>query len=262
MWPVVMSVGQVVFNPKLRLAWKVLSLGVVGIWGLWAVRACITFKGGWVPALLALCLLFALKSWRLLLAAVLIGGVIVLAVGPGIVKDALLEDEAASANPVRPALWLDVFRMGLRSPVFGLGLATYSYHWQDLTFESISYQYTSTTAFRRELYSPPAHNMYADVFAQMGVLGTVFLLWTVVAGLRLGFRASGRAPTEFSRAFAHSVLCGFASLAISSFFFADWLLPYVYNIGLRGFPQAAYTWLFLGTLVPLAKGRDVVEAQT
>ncbi len=258
MWPVVLLVGQVLFNPMLSRPWKVLAWTVVLVWVLWVTRAAIVWKGAWVPALLGLCLLFALKSWRLLLAAVLIVGIIVLAVGPGIVKDALLEDEAASANPVRPALWLDVFRMGLRSPVFGLGLATYSYHWQDPTFESISYRYVSTSAFQRDAYNPPAHNMYADVFAQMGALGMVFLLWTLLAGIRLGFLASRQAPAGFSQAYACSVLCGFVSMVISSFFFADWLLPYVYNIGLRGFPQAAYTWLLLGTLVPLATmGRSV-----
>lgn len=258
MWPVVFPVAQALFNQRLPRSWKLVSWSVVGLWTVWAVRTSMSFKGGWVPALLALFLLLSLKSRRYLLVGFLSIGLVVLAAGPERVLGALLQSEESSASPIRSALWLDVFRMGLRSPVFGLGLATYSYHWQDPTFESISYRYVSTSAFRRDAYNPPAHNMYADVFAQMGALGMVFLLWTLLAGIRLGFLASRQAPAGFSQAYACSVLCGFVSMVISSFFFADWLLPYVYNIGLRGFPQAAYTWLLLGTLVPLATmGRSV-----
>jgi hypothetical protein len=262
MWPVVLLVAQGLFNPRLASRWWVLAGGAVGFWAVWVARACVSFKGGWVPALLALCLLLLLKSRRLMLVCLLIAGLIVVAIGPATVWSAVVENEGATANPVRAALWLDVFRMGLRSPVFGLGLVAYSSYWGAPSLESVSYEYVSPYAYGQRQYAPPAHNMYADVFAQMGSLGLALLLWVLAAGICLGFRATRQAPVGFSRAYAYAVLCGFASMAVSSFFFADWLLPYVYNVGLKGFPQTAYTWLFLGTLVPLAAARGGDEAQS
>ena len=57
------------------------------------------------------------------------------------------------------------------------------------------------------------------------------------------------------------MLAGFAAQIVASFFFAEWLLPYVYNLGFGNFPQAAYAWLLLGTLAwlgtPIADGSKV-----
>ena len=44
--------------------------------------------------------------------------------------------------------------------------------------------------------------------------------------------------------------------------FADWILPFVYNIGFPGFQASVLVWLFLGGLValenmPPASGRPV-----
>lgn len=250
MWPVVLLVAQILFNERLGRSWKAVGWGAVALWAGWIARAALSFKGGWVPAVLAILALVGLKSWRLLAVVLVVLAIVVGAAGTDQAK-AFLESEAAY-GPQRPAMWLDVFRLGQRSPVFGLGLAAYTYHWQDETFESISYRYTSRYAFTRRAYAPPAHNMYADVFAQMGGLGLVCLIWVLAAGMKLGFLARRRVPSGFSGAWVHAVLAGFAALAVSSFLFADWLLPYMYNIGIPGFPQTVYTWLFLGTLVPLA----------
>lgn len=259
MWPFVLLLAQLLFNPDLSRGVKLLGWGVLVIWAYWAVQITITWKGGWVPAFLAFGMLLLLKSWRLFLVAMLILTLVFFAVGPEAVLEALLRSEDASADPVRWNLWLDVFRMGTRSFLFGTGLGNYRYYWLDPTFESLSYNYVNTYAFRHDNYTPPAHNMLADIFAQTGALGLFFLLWVLVAALRLGFRVRRLSISGFSRAHANGVLCGFLAAIVSSFFIADWLIPYVYNIGFNGFPQAAYSWLLLGTLVPLAswaKGKE------
>jgi hypothetical protein len=256
MWPVVLLVAQLLFNPRISRGWRLVGWGAVPLWGLWTARACIGFKGGWVPALLSMLLLLLLKSWRHLAAGLLVLVLLVAAVGPSQITNLLLDNEQDSASVLRSSLWEDVFRMGLRSPVVGLGLASYSYYWNVPSFQSKSYQYVNHRAFSRQQYTPAAHNMFADVFAQMGGVGLGFLLWAIAAGLRLGLGAHRSARSGFGRAYAAGVLCGFVSQAVSSFFFADWLLPYVYNLGFYGFPQAAYTWLLLGSLVPLARQAD------
>jgi O-antigen ligase len=255
-WPVVLLTSQLLFNRTLSRWQKVFGLCALVLWMYWSITVTIGWKSAWVPSLLGILLLLLLKSWRwFLVAIVLIGGAVV-TLGPSNVADALLATEQSSATPVRWNLWFDVFRLGGKSPVIGLGPAAYTYYWRDSSFESWSHRYVDPYAFSRDVYAPPAHNMYADIFAQTGAVGLILLLGVVAGGLVLGVRAARRSLTPFGQAYSRGVLCGFAALAIASFFFAEWLLPYVYNLGLRGFTNAVYSWLLLGTLVWLGRADD------
>ncbi|MBN2145984.1 MAG: O-antigen ligase family protein [Anaerolineales bacterium] len=250
-WPFVLLLGQVLFNQAMKWQVKAAGLGVIALWAHWVWTVTLSYKSAWAPALGAFLLLILLNSRRLFLVILLLLVVAVIVVGPGRIWSALLVNEHYSATPIRWSLWVDVFRMGARSVILGLGPANYIYYWQILEFESVSYQYVSPSAFMRSVYAPPAHNMYADVFAQTGILGLAFLVWAIVAGLWLGIRVLKRPLTPFQRAYAYSVLVGFAALSVASFVFAEWLLPYVYNLGLAGFRNSVYSWLLLGTLVGL-----------
>jgi hypothetical protein len=262
MWPFVLLLAQMLFNPDMDRRLKALGLGALGLWGYWTVRLTMSWKGGWVPAVLAFGMMLLLKSPRLFLVAVILLGLVFLAIGPESVVASLLANEESSANPVRWHLWLDVFRMGTRSWLLGLGPATYEYYWQDPGFESLSYQYVSPFAFRSDNYNPPAHNMFADIFAQTGALGLFFLMWALIAALRLGLRVRKQPLSGFQLGYVNAVLCGFAALIVVSFFLADWLIPYVYNVGLNGFPQSIYAWLLLGTLVQLGLRAQAGEVKT
>ena len=118
----------------------------------------------------------------------------------------------------------------------------------DLTFKSQSYEHVSPYAWTRQVYAPPAHNMFADLFAQTGAVGLMLFSWALGGGLWLGWQTLKRPLSPFARAYTYAVLAGFAAQIVASFVFAEWLLPYVYNLGFRNFPQAAYSWLLLGTL--------------
>ena len=249
MWPVVMVASQLLFNPKMGRGVKAAGTGALGLWAYWAATRSLGWKSGWVPAAFAVLLLLLLKSRRLFLIALVLLAAVTFALGPDVVAGALLATEEYSATPVRWNLWLDVFRLGARSVAIGLGPATYTFYWQDPRFESLSYEYVDPQAFTREAYAPAAHNMYADIFAQTGVAGLFLFLWVIAGAIRLGVQACRRPLSGFGRAHARAVLCGFVALAVSSFLFAEWLLPYVYNLGLNGFRYSLYSWLLLGTLV-------------
>jgi hypothetical protein len=248
MWPVVLLLAQVLFNPGLDRRLKLLGLGALGIWAVWAVRVALGYKSIFAPALIAFAILLLFKSKRLFALAAAAALVVVLAVSPARFNRALTAGEEYSATPIRSNLWLDVFRMGARSPVLGLGPANYTYYWQDQTFHSRSYEHINRYAYTRVVYAPPAHNMFADLFAQTGAVGLFLFSWALAGGLWLGRQALRRPLSGFARAYALGVLSGFAALIVASFLFAEWLLPYVYNLGFASFPQAAYAWLLLGTL--------------
>jgi O-antigen ligase len=160
-----------------------------------------------------------------------------------------LQGEAASL--LRPLIWWDVIRMGLQAPIFGLGPVIYMYLWKDPSFFSITFQQAHVYAWTRATFSPPSHNLYVDIFAQTGLVGTFFFLWLLAAAGRFGWRFHTRFSPGFDSAYVHAVFAGFVAMAISSAPFADWLIPFVYNIGIGGFSQSMYTWLLFGTLVSM-----------
>lgn len=251
MWPFVLLLGQILFNPIMKLWLKIAGIGGLVFWGYWVITNALSYKSAWAPAAGAFLLLIFFKSKRIFLGICLLLIVTAFAVGLDRISNSLLAGEDYSANPLRWALWVDVFRLGARSALIGLGPATYIYYWNDPGFESLSYSYVSPYAFARDVYAPPAHNMYADIFAQTGAVGLLLFIWVIIAGIGLGFHVLKRSLSPFQRAYAYSILAGFASLSVASFVFAEWLLPYVYNLGLAGFSSSVYAWLLLGTLVTL-----------
>jgi hypothetical protein len=43
---------------------------------------------------------------------------------------------------------------------------------------------------------------------------------------------------------------------------ADWLVPFVYNVGMQGFRSSVLGWIFLGGLVSVAAGVDRKDAHS
>jgi hypothetical protein len=105
-----------------------------------------------------------------------------------------------------------------------------------------------------------SHNNYVDLFAQLGVVGLGLFLWFAARMTRLAFRLRARFRGGFEGAFINGMLaCWCASLIIM--LLADWILPYVYNIGFPGFQASVLVWLFLGGLLTLeARMREGPDA--
>ena len=41
-----------------------------------------------------------------------------------------------------------------------------------------------------------------------------------------------------------------------SFLFADWLIPFVYNITITGFSHSVYSWILLGSVLGIYHNMD------
>ena len=124
-----------------------------------------------------------------------------------------------------------------RNPLLGFGPA--NYHYYTYLFPILSY--------RIEFNS---HNNYLDFLAQGGVLGLIVFLWFAVEALRLAYRVYRLAPDGFSRAYALGTLSGVTSSLVAGLL-ADWIVPFLYNIGIAGFRSSLLFWLFVGGLVAL-----------
>jgi hypothetical protein len=252
MWPFVLLFAHLLFNPDLKPEFRLFGWPLLGLWAYW-VYYTPTFntKGLWVPALLAMGLLLALRSLKL---SVLTGVVVLVLLHSTGAFDALLAAESASSY--RPLIWQDVLHMASKNWLLGLGPANYMYYWPSLGLNSLTLQQAiQNQPWMAQQWGTyivvPSHNMYVDILAQSGVFGLIIFLVFLILALRFGWRLSLRFQPGFYKAHILGVLCGFAAMAIGSFWFADWLIPFVYNITISGFRHSVYSWLLLGTLVSI-----------
>jgi len=95
-----------------------------------------------------------------------------------------------------------------------------------------------------------SHNNYVDIVAQTGLLGLACFLWLVWEVGRLSWRLRTSVPEGFPRAYVVGCLGGLAG-TLAAGMLGDWVLPFVYNIGLKGLRASVLGWLFLGGLVAL-----------
>lgn len=135
-----------------------------------------------------------------------------------------------------------VVEVTLRNPLTGLGPAAYR-----------PYANVKPLPYQRAYWVAPlinSHNNYVDLFAHGGILGLALFAWLVAGVARLGLRLRRRYRDGFAAGYVNGMLAaGAGSLVIMAL--ADWLLPFVYNIGFPGFQASVLVWLFLGGLVAL-----------
>ncbi|NJN44497.1 MAG: O-antigen ligase family protein [Anaerolineae bacterium] len=123
------------------------------------------------------------------------------------------------------------------NPVFGVGFANY-------------YWYTPLFALRGYYVSFNSHNNYADLIVQTGVIGAVLFSWLLAQIGFLAWNIRQKVTGGFSIGYVNGAIGGFVGTVIVATL-GDWVLPFVYNIGLSGFRTSVIGWLFLGGLVVL-----------
>jgi len=238
------SAGQLLFNRSPKPIVRVFLTAVLAATLVYAFILERQVASLWVGISVALATLTWLRFPRLRWLAVAV--ILVLAVAGGLFSrvysfaggDAEWEESGAS----RMLLIERVVGVTMRNPITGLGPAAYR-----------PYANMKPLAYGRAYWVAPqinSHNNYVDIFAHQGVLGLGLLAWFVFEMSRLGRRLHRRFVDGFAAAYVNGMLAaGIASLAIMML--ADWILPFVYNIGFPGFQASVLVWLFLGGLVAL-----------
>jgi hypothetical protein len=246
-WSVLLVGAQLLFNPELK-GWMRLA-GILSflVWGMWAYRN-LGWKGGWLPALIGLALLLLFKSRKIFLVGLLGATVLALTRWDTLVNLIYLP-EIGTASTIRPLFWWDILRMTSRSLLLGLGPVNYKYFWEDPTFIPLSRIAAGWDTWIAWGYNPPSHNMFVDVFAQTGLIGFGLFVWGMIAAIWVVVQVARRLEPGFLRAHALGVLAGFISMLAASFWFADWLIPFVYNITITGFRHSVYSWILLGSVL-------------
>ena len=237
-WLVALAFSQAAFNRDLRRSVR-LALGglVLGTFyvGLSQARA---WASGWLPPLAALAVVLWAGEPRLGLLAALASGVSAAFSMPRVISLVMVGDQQYSLI-TRWEAWRILAQIVRVNPLLGLGPANY-------------YHYTLLYPILGWTVNFNSHNQYVDLVAQTGLLGLACFMWFAWAVGRLAWGLRSHAPQGFARSYVLGALGGLAGTLVAGLL-ADWVLPFVYNIGLAGLRASTLGWLFLGGLVAVER---------
>lgn len=234
--------GQLVFNHRLSSGWRffiVCILGAVLVYAFYWDRSTIST---WGSVVMVGGILAWLRWPHLRWLAIFL---LVIAIVSGLFFSVLYEfaggdDEWDESGGSRLTLIRRVIEVTLRNPITGLGPAAYRL-----------YAGARPLQYGRALWLAPminSHNNYVDLFAHTGLLGLGLFLWFAGEVGLLGWRLSRRYREGFIGGYVNGMTAAWIG-SLGLMLLADWILPFVYNIGFVGFQASILVWTFLGGLV-------------
>jgi O-antigen ligase len=235
-WIVAITSSQAFYNQSLKIHWRLLLLGILGATIYLSFFLAYSWKSGWLPPLIGLGTIFWFGTKKLRLPVILIGFLVVVFSSSnfsGFVTGG--EDYSLQTRFPAWSIVLEIFKL---NPILGVGIA--NYYWYTPIFRILGY--TGLTF--------SSHNNYIDLLAQMGIVGLLCFLWFFWAIGRLNFQLKDRVPPGFASAYVLGAIGGLVA-TLTAGMLGDWIMPFVYNVGLPGFRSSMYSFIFLGGLVYL-----------
>jgi len=230
-WLVALLAGQVIANRDLKFAKRFL-LGIILLITLYvAIVQAYDWKSGWFPSLIAVAVIIAIRYWRsiryfAIFAVIPIYFIITASIGQ--------EDWSWGT---RLDAWTIVLSIASVSPILGMGFANY-------------YWYTPLFPIRGYYVRFNSHSQFVDLIAQTGLVGLTCFIWFFGEVGFLGLKLIKSAPEGFAKGYIYGALGGLAGTLVAAYL-VDWVLPFVYNIGMTGFRASVLAWLFLGGVVSI-----------
>jgi hypothetical protein len=233
-WLVTLAFSQALLNRRLHPGWRVLLFGLTAVTFYLAMVVNNDWKSGWIPPLIAVGVIIWLWSPRLGLLLTLIAAIIFWDL-----PFQLVASDQYSFD-TRIAAWQIVLGQIVQvNPILGIGFANYRFYARQFSILGYYIQFNS-------------HNNYVDIIAQIGFVGLAFFLWFAWELGRLGWRLRSQVPEGFPKAYVAGALAGLVATLVAGML-GDWVLPFIYNIGLNGMRASLLGWIFLGGLVALGQ---------
>ncbi|MBE0411119.1 MAG: O-antigen ligase family protein [Anaerolineales bacterium] len=236
-WMVALAFSQAFINKDLKPFWRLALIGLV-----FATLYVGFFQGrdwasGWAPGLVAVIAIIWLRSWRLGLVITLVSVAGKFIFDPGLAADLVAADQYSIDS--RAEAYRIVLELARANPLLGLGMSNY-------------YHYTPLIPIWGYYVPFNSHSQYIDLIAQTGLIGLGCFFWFVAEVGRLGWRLRTQVSGGFATAYVYGALGGLAGMLVAGYL-GDWVLPFVYNIGLIGMRASLLGWMFLGGLLVIEK---------
>jgi hypothetical protein len=237
-WMVAIGSSQALLNRQLSTFARLMLAGLVALVFFRGLFQTVSWTSGWLPPLVALAtiLLFRIPRTMVGLGLVALPGALYYA---GHVRDMVMQSEQYSWLTRIEALKV-LWALYEKNPILGLGPANYPHY--TLLYPILGWYVHFNS-----------HNNYADLLMQSGLLGLMSFCWFVFEAVRMIVRMlrSG-SMGDFGRAYVIGALGGTAGALVSGML-ADWIIPFYYNIGIRGFRSSLFFWFFLGGVMALRR---------
>jgi len=230
-WLIALSSSQIIYNNQLTRRTRGMLIALVVLTFYVAIFQGFDWKSGWVPPIVAVLVLLGVRYRRLAVFAI----PIVVMIALYLAIDLIATDEYSWGT--RTDAWRIILEISRVSPLLGMGFSNY-------------YWYTPLFPIRGWSVSFNSHSQYVDLIAQTGYLGLLAFFWVFFALGRLSFNVAGRLPKGFAQAYSYGVLAGIVATLVAAYL-GDWVLPFVYNVGLPGFRASILPWIFMGGVIAL-----------
>ncbi|MGE3840910.1 MAG: O-antigen ligase family protein [Vicinamibacterales bacterium] len=234
-WFVAVTLSQSLFNRELSMLWRVLLALCTALALVRGVGLAFSWVSGWLPPLVAAGVIVTMRFPRTAIATALLLVAPVLFIGEPALE-ALSQGESYSIMTRLEALRV-LGRIMESNPWLGYGPSNY-------------YHYTLLFPILGWYVNFNSHNNYIDLILQVGLIGLLAFLWCVAESLWLAFRLRARASNGFADGYAVGVIAGLVASLVAAAL-ADWIIPFTYNVGLRGFRSSVLFWFFTGGALAL-----------
>lgn len=230
-WLVALLFGQLLYNNQMTSRNKAILYVMLGLTFYVAIGQGYDWKSGWVPPMVAVLALLAIRYRKFVAFAIPLIAMIAIYV----VVDLIAADSYSWGT--RVDAWRIILEISRVSPLLGMGFANY-------------YWYTPLFPIRGWRVSFNSHSQFVDLIAQTGYLGLFAFFWLFFEFGRLAWTVARKLPDGFARGYAYGVLAGIFATIIAAIL-GDWVLPFVYNVGLSGFRASILPWIFIGGVISL-----------
>ncbi|MGA9532749.1 MAG: O-antigen ligase family protein [Anaerolineales bacterium] len=235
-WIITLSFSQILLNGNLSKGSRILLGGICASAFYFTVVIRQSWTSGWLPGAVSIGVILLMIKPKWVLAGGALGLLAILLI-PGVFDQIFLTGDNPYSLETRVAALRIMGNIIKFNPILGLGPANY---------------YAYTPLYRILGYSVNfnSHNNYVDIVAQIGVVGLGFFLWFAGALAKEFWSVRMRMPPGFQRAYMYGAIGGLAGTMLSGLL-GDWIIPFVYNIGLEGFRASSLAWMFLGGALAL-----------
>ena len=233
-WLAAISFSQLLLNRDLHKGLRFFLFGLVIATIYVALVQSYNWKSGWIPPLAAIGAITWIRFPRLRIVLAICAVFVI----NSMYADLIQSDEYSYITRIEA--WKIMFNEIIKvNPLFGLGPANYRFYTPLFPILGYSIEFNS-------------HNNYIDILAQVGLLGLIAFLWFAWEIFRLGWGLHKQELDNFSQAYVAGALGGLVGMLVAGML-GDWVLPFVYNVGLRGFRSSVLGWIFLGGLVVIGR---------
>jgi hypothetical protein len=233
-WLTAIVFSQFLVNRELPHRWRLLLFVLIVLLVYEALIRGYVWKSGWIPAVAAVGVITWIR-FRKLRVILTLGGIVIIWL---IISYAIESDQYSYIT--RLEAWKIIINEIIKvNPILGLGPSNYRFYTPLFPIMGYWIEFNS-------------HNNYVDLLAQIGVLGLIAFLWFVWEIWKLGWGLVKTVSDSFSKAYIYGALGGLIGMLVAGML-GDWVIPFVYNVGLKGFRASVLGWIFLGGLVVIEK---------